>query len=187
MVKNSLAILAIIFVLAVAVTVSIRNAEKTGKMPTLFDESANTEGNMEINNNIPSTLEDNKSDSVSADENNMSDVIREFTTEGGVKVEVKKEGQGAEAQAGTEVNVHYTGMLTDGTVFDSSVSRGVPFSFTLGAGQVIRGWEEGVLGMKVGEVRTLTIPSDMAYGDGGIPGAIPPKATLIFDVEMVSF
>ncbi|MCA9356130.1 FKBP-type peptidyl-prolyl cis-trans isomerase [Candidatus Nomurabacteria bacterium] len=113
--------------------------------------------------------------------------MREFTTEGGVKVEVKKEGQGAEAQAGTEVNVHYTGMLTDGTVFDSSVSRGVPFSFTLGAGQVIRGWEEGVLGMKVGEVRTLTIPSDMAYGDGGIPGAIPPKATLIFDVEMVSF
>ena len=94
-------------------------------------------------------------------------------------------GQGEEAVAGKTVSVHYTGTLTDGTKFDSSVDRNQPFSFSLGAGQVIQGWDEGVVGMKVGGKRKLTIPADKAYGDRGVPGAIPPGATLIFDVELL--
>lgn len=95
-------------------------------------------------------------------------------------------GTGAEAQKGKFVSVHYTGTLTNGTKFDASWDRGVPFDFKLGAGMVIRGWDQGVAGMKVGGKRKLTIPSDLGYGDRGYPGLIPPKATLIFEVELVS-
>lgn len=94
-------------------------------------------------------------------------------------------GEGKEAIAGKVVSVHYTGTLVDGTKFDSSVDRGTPFQFTLGAGQVIKGWDQGVLGMKVGGKRTLIIPSDLAYGPAGRPGTIPPSATLIFDIELL--
>lgn len=97
-----------------------------------------------------------------------------------------KEGTGDVAGAGDVVTVHYTGWLEDDTKFDSSVDRGAPFSFVLGAGEVIRGWDAGVAGMKVGEVRKLIIPSELAYGKQGIPGAIPPNATLIFTVEMLA-
>lgn len=96
-----------------------------------------------------------------------------------------KVGVGAEAVPGKEVVVHYVGTLEDGTKFDSSRDRGQPFVFGLGARQVIAGWDEGVKGMKVGGLRKLIIPSDMAYGDAGIPGVIPPKATLIFEVELL--
>ena len=96
-----------------------------------------------------------------------------------------KEGTGAEAVAGKTVSVHYVGTLTDGSKFDSSRDRGEPFSFRLGAGQVIRGWDQGVAGMKVGEVRKLTIPHELAYGDRGYPPVIPPKATLVFEVELL--
>ena len=94
-------------------------------------------------------------------------------------------GDGATAAAGQSVSVHYTGWLTNGQKFDSSVDRGQPFSFPLGAGRVIKGWDEGVQGMKVGGKRKLTIPSELGYGSRGAGGAIPPNATLIFDVELL--
>ncbi len=96
-----------------------------------------------------------------------------------------KDGTGAEAASGHTVSVHYVGTLTDGSKFDSSRDRGQPFSFRLGAGQVIRGWDQGVAGMKVGEVRKLTIPHELAYGDRGYPPVIPPRATLVFEVELL--
>ena len=102
-----------------------------------------------------------------------------------MKVEVLQAGEGAEATAGKNVSVHYTGWLTDGTKFDSSVDRGQPFQFPLGAGRVIRGWDEGVAGMKIGEKRRLTIPSHMGYGERGAGGVIPPNATLVFEVELL--
>jgi FKBP-type peptidyl-prolyl cis-trans isomerase FkpA len=94
-------------------------------------------------------------------------------------------GNGTEATSGKTVDVHYTGWLTTGQKFDSSVDRGKPFSFKLGAGQVIKGWDEGVKGMKVGGKRKLTIPPKMAYGERGFPGAIPPNSTLVFEVELL--
>jgi len=94
-------------------------------------------------------------------------------------------GSGKMAEAGMNVSVHYTGWLTDGTKFDSSVDRGQPFVFQLGSGQVIKGWDEGVKGMRIGGKRKLTIPPDMGYGDRGAGGVIPPGATLVFDVELL--
>jgi FKBP-type peptidyl-prolyl cis-trans isomerase len=96
-----------------------------------------------------------------------------------------KVGTGAVAQSGHNVKVDYTGWLTDGKKFDSSVGTGKPFELMLGAGQVIKGWDEGIAGMKVGGKRQLRIPPDLAYGAKGYPGAIPPNATLIFDVQLV--
>ncbi|MGE0493357.1 MAG: FKBP-type peptidyl-prolyl cis-trans isomerase [Vulcanimicrobiota bacterium] len=107
------------------------------------------------------------------------------TTDSGLKYEVIKEGDGAVAKAGDKVKVHYTGWLTDGKKFDSSVDRGQPFQFNLGAGQVIKGWDEGVAGMKVGEKRKLTIPPELGYGARGAGGVIPPNATLVFEVELL--
>jgi FKBP-type peptidyl-prolyl cis-trans isomerase len=94
-------------------------------------------------------------------------------------------GTGDTAKAGQTVSVHYTGWLTNGKKFDSSVDRGQPFSFRLGVGQVIKGWDEGVQGMKIGGKRKLTIPSNLGYGARGAGGLIPPHATLVFDVELL--
>ena len=94
-------------------------------------------------------------------------------------------GSGATAVPGSTVKVHYSGFLTSGQKFDSSRDRGEPFSFALGAGQVIKGWDEGVAGMKVGGQRQLRIPPDLGYGSAGAGGTIPPNATLIFDVELL--
>jgi FKBP-type peptidyl-prolyl cis-trans isomerase len=102
-----------------------------------------------------------------------------------LKIETTQEGTGEGAKNGDKVQVHYTGTLEDGTKFDSSVDRGTPFMFDLGTGQVIEGWEKGILGMKVGEKRILTIPSEMGYGSRGAGEIIPPNATLIFEVEML--
>jgi FKBP-type peptidyl-prolyl cis-trans isomerase FkpA len=94
-------------------------------------------------------------------------------------------GSGTTAEAGQDVVVHYVGRLADGTQFDSSRARRDPLDFALGAGDVIKGWDEGLPGMKVGGKRRLTIPPEMAYGDKGLAGIIPPKATLVFEVELL--
>ncbi len=107
-------------------------------------------------------------------------------TASGLKYYELKPGTGAEAKAGAKVSVHYTGWLVDGKKFDSSVDRREPFVFNLGAGMVIKGWDEGVQGMKVGGKRQLHIKPELAYGERGAGGVIPPNATLIFDVEVLA-
>jgi FKBP-type peptidyl-prolyl cis-trans isomerase len=111
--------------------------------------------------------------------------MAEVTTPSGLKYDDLTVGTGAEAKMGQTVSVHYTGWLTDGKKFDSSVDRKQPFEFPLGMGRVIKGWDEGVQGMKVGGKRKLTIPPGLGYGARGAGGAIPPDATLIFDVELL--
>jgi FKBP-type peptidyl-prolyl cis-trans isomerase len=103
-----------------------------------------------------------------------------------MKTEKLRPGTGAQAKNGDTVTVHYTGWLTDGTKFDSSVDRNDPFTFVLGTGQVIRGWDDGVAAMRLGDKVRLTIPPELAYGEQGYPGAIPPNATLIFEIELLS-
>ena len=100
-------------------------------------------------------------------------------------IEDLRPGTGEEAKAGHAVSVHYVGTLTDGKKFDSSRDRGRPFDFKLGAGQVIKGWDQGVAGMKIGGLRKLTIPPHLGYGARGAGGAIPPNATLVFEVELL--
>ena len=103
----------------------------------------------------------------------------------GMKVQILKEGSGPEAKSGNTVAVHYVGTLENGTKFDSSIDRGAPISLTLGKNSVIQGWELGLLGMKVGEKRKLTIPPELAYGNNAVGNIIPANSTLIFEVEMV--
>jgi len=102
-----------------------------------------------------------------------------------LQIEDVRPGDGAEARAGSRVSVHYVGTLTDGQKFDSSRDRGRGFTFTLGQGQVIKGCDQGVAGMKIGGVRKLTIPAHLAYGERGFPPVIPPNATLVFEVELL--
>jgi FKBP-type peptidyl-prolyl cis-trans isomerase FkpA len=108
------------------------------------------------------------------------------TTASGLIIEDITVGNGAEAKAGQDVTVHYTGWLTSGEKFDSSKDRADPFVFPLGGGRVIRGWDEGVQGMKIGGKRKLTIPPELGYGARGAGGVIPPNATLVFEVELLA-
>src|SRR5262245_20091415 len=119
---------------------------------------------------------------VAADDTKQEKVV---TTDSGLKYTELKVGEGTEAKAGNVVEVHYTGWLSNGKKFDSSVDRGEPFSFTLGKGMVIKGWDEGVAGMKVGGKRKLIIPSKLAYGEKGAGNVIPPNAELTFEVELL--
>ena len=111
--------------------------------------------------------------------------MSEKITDSGLKYEDIAEGDGDTATPGQMVTVHYTGWLTDGNKFDSSKDRNDPFRFKLGAGNVIRGWDEGVAGMKIGGTRKLTIPANLGYGAQGAGGVIPPNATLVFEVELL--
>lgn len=113
------------------------------------------------------------------------DLSKATTTESGLKYIDEVVGEGASPMEGEMVTVHYTGKLENGEVFDSSVKRKEPFSFVIGVGQVIKGWDEGVITMKPGGKRTLIIPPDLGYGSRGAGGVIPPNATLIFDVELL--
>jgi peptidylprolyl isomerase len=119
-------------------------------------------------------------------ENMDLDLSKATTTESGLQYIDDVVGEGDFPMEGEMVTVHYTGKLTDGKVFDSSVKRNDPFSFVIGVGQVIKGWDEGVITMKPGGKRTLVIPPELGYGARGAGGVIPPNATLIFDVELIS-
>ena len=107
------------------------------------------------------------------------------TTNSGLKYDDQKVGEGKSPTSGKTVTVHYTGTLADGTKFDSSRDRGQPFKFKIGIGQVIKGWDEGVMSMKVGGRRVLTIPAELGYGARGAGGVIPANAELTFDVELI--
>ncbi|MCZ6874455.1 MAG: peptidylprolyl isomerase [bacterium] len=135
---------------------------------------------------------DNKAKGVRALDGFLADLEKQYpgklqSTDSGMKYVVLKEGRGAKPAKGVKIQAHYTGKFLDGKVFDSSVQRGKPFAFNVGNGQVIKGWDEALLDMQKGEKRLLVIPSHLAYGDRGSPPVIPPKATLVFEVELVSF
>lgn len=115
-------------------------------------------------------------------ENETASSANDTVTE--LKIEDLSVGNGTEATAGKRLSMHYTGTLLNGVKFDSSLDRGAPFEFTLGAGEVIKGWDQGIVGMKVGGKRKLTIPPSLAYGAGTV-GAIPPNSTLVFEVELL--
>ncbi len=131
-------------------------------------------------NKEATTLPDTESVKLNSEENNMTNV-EDFEQ---LEIKTLTEGTGQEATTGDLVSVHYAGTLSDGTEFDSSYSRDMPFEFTLGEGRVIQGWEQGVLGMKIGEIRELKIPSSLGYGPSG-SGLIPGNAGLIFKVELL--
>jgi FKBP-type peptidyl-prolyl cis-trans isomerase len=119
---------------------------------------------------------------IAADETDKEGTV---TTKSGLKYKELRVGNGAEAKAGNTVSVHYTGTFTDGKKFDSSLDRKEPFPFKLGAGMVIKGWDEGVAGMKVGGKRKLMVPYKLAYGERGFGDTIPPKTDLVFEVELL--
>lgn len=174
--KNIFIVFAIVVVVVVGVFL----------IGTNNDSDKNVENN-QLEPGIEESLNNKNTDNVSTDKggdemNNLGEnkKVNELVIEDDVV------GSGAEAVSGNIVSVHYTGTLVDGTKFDSSLDRGEPFSFELGAGRVIKGWDLGVVGMRVGGKRKLTIPSDLAYGDRGAPPTIGPNATLIFEIELLS-
>jgi peptidylprolyl isomerase len=182
--------LSVVIVCAVAILFTLINAQNQTALAANMqaeeqqaEQAAAAEPAKPINDPNPSLFaqapaETETSEPV-ADENGV------YTTESGLKYEKLESGDGAQPQTGQTVMVHYTGMLEDGTVFDSSRERNRPFSFRIGVGQVIRGWDEGVGMMHIGDRWKLIIPPELGYGERGAGGVIPPNATLIFDVELL--
>lgn len=161
-----------VIVLILGVLLAVNSAGNSNPSPTAssFDEFAQKQQNQSLNN---------KAQTSPAPPPNPT-----FAPVTELKIEDIQVGTGEEVATGSSVSVNYTGALTDGKVFDTSLGK-QPFSFQVGTGQVIKGWDEGLLGMKVGGKRRLTIPSDKAYGAYGAGGVIPPNATLIFDIELL--
>jgi peptidylprolyl isomerase len=182
--------LSVVIVCAVAILFTLINAQNQTALAANLqaeeqqaEQAAAAEPAKPINDTNPSLFAqapaETKTSEPVADENGV------YTTESGLKYEKLESGDGAQPQTGQTVMVHYTGMLEDGTVFDSSRERNRPFSFRIGVGQVIRGWDEGVGMMHVGDRWKLIIPPELGYGERGAGGVIPPNATLIFDVELL--
>lgn len=153
----------------------------------LFNGSSSPTASTEsINQNQPAIAQENPTNQIAEEESQLSNSNEEqVTTASGLQYVDIVEGTGDTPQTGQKVQVHYTGTLEDGKKFDSSRDRGTPFTFTIGVGQVIKGWDEGVATMKVGGRRKLIIPPNLGYGAQGAGGVIPPNATLIFDVELL--
>ncbi len=149
------------------------------------NKSANDSLSESQNNQLESLPMENVQMPEESDEGSQPSSYLKIEAVAPMKIEVIQEGTGIEAKKGDLVSVHYRGRFENGTQFDSSLDRKEPFSFVLGEGRVIQGWEEGVPGMKVGEKRLLIIGPELAYGAKGIPGAIPPNAILIFEVELL--
>ncbi len=149
----------------------------------LFIGACNSSEDTSQNNIEESTQSKNSGDNSKMPAANKGDKME--TTDSGLQYIDTVVGDGESPKQGDKVVVHYTGKLEDGTKFDSSIDRNRPFEFTIGVGQVIRGWDEGVMSMRVGGKRTLTIPSELAYGERGAGKVIPPNATLVFDVELI--
>ena len=168
------AVAIIVIIIGVMVGASVRGTQKEALQPTSPPPGIAVTENPNIRGE---TQEPQKTPQLT--------IIKNMEKQG-VTIDVLKEGMGPEIKSGNTAVVHYTGQLVDGKVFDTSRNKGQPFEFLLGSGFVIKGWDIGVEGMKKGEIRKLTIPPNLAYGASGIPGAIPPNATLIFEVELVS-
>jgi len=159
--------------LVLAVSVFLNNRPSSEAIASQIDPSSST---------VSTTSQIASSKTTSIENINMDNAI---TTDSGLKYVEIKEGTGESPKKGQKVTVHYTGTLENGTKFDSSRERRTPFDFTIGVGQVIKGWDEGVATMKVGGRRQLIIPPELGYGDSGVGGVIPGNATLIFDVELL--
>ena len=149
----------------------------------IFLIDKNSKDKNEQKNEEVKILDQNQNNNNNNEQNNMA--IKTETTQDGLKIEILKEGEGDVAKVGNQVAVHYVGVLESGQKFDSSLDRKEPFVFNLGVGQVIKGWDQGVVGMKKGEIRRLTVPSQLGYGEQGAGGVIPPNATLIFEIQLL--
>ncbi|MGB3791041.1 MAG: FKBP-type peptidyl-prolyl cis-trans isomerase [Phormidesmis sp.] len=159
-------------------------ADNVSNPPAAIEQSSEKRSETLIAQSANDLLADDTQGDAMAEETMVPDE-EVITTDSGLQYVVIAEGDGATPQPGNRVYVHYVGTLEDGTKFDSSRDRGKPFNFTIGQGQVIKGWDEGVALMQVGDRRKLIIPPDLGYGARGAGGVIPPNATLIFDVELL--
>jgi len=170
-------------VVAVAVVVLLAVFFTSSDKEEALQETASPQAGVDLSSNVEEEVV--KEDGEKVEPASIEPVNEIIVMQSGLIIEDVVKGDGAEAVAGKTIVVHYVGTLENGTEFDSSRRRGAPFSFVLGSGRVIAGWEQGFAGMRIGGVRKLTIPPDLAYGPNGVPPGIPPNATLLFEVELL--